>query len=68
MRKSTGKEIKVLVIFGARPEAIKLAPLIKTMKRDRRFRSKVCDIAQHREMLDQALSLFRIRSGHDLAA
>ena len=52
--------IKVLSIFGTRPEAIKMAPVVEFLKTDSRFVSKVCVTAQHREMLDQVLQLFDI--------
>jgi UDP-N-acetylglucosamine 2-epimerase (non-hydrolysing) len=59
--------MKVLVVFGTRPEAIKLAPVIHELQRHpARFRTRVCVTAQHREMLDQVLSLFRIRTHHDM--
>lgn len=58
--------IKVLVVFGTRPEAIKMAPLVHTLNDDSRFESKVCVTAQHREMLDQVLSLFEIYPEYDL--
>jgi len=52
--------LKVSVIFGTRPEAIKLAPVVLAMKRDDRFDCRVCVTAQHREMLDQVLEAFGI--------
>jgi UDP-N-acetylglucosamine 2-epimerase (non-hydrolysing) len=59
--------MKVLTIFGTRPEAIKLAPVVKALKDQRdRFYSTVCVTAQHREMLDQVLSLFEIKPDYDL--
>ena len=58
--------IKVLSVFGTRPEAIKMAPVVDALKNDRRFDSKVCVTAQHREMLDQVLSLFEIVPDYDL--
>lgn len=59
--------INVLSIFGTRPEAIKMAPLIRELSRHPDvFRSLVCVTAQHREMLDQTLSLFDIRPDFDL--
>ena len=59
--------IHVLTIFGTRPEAIKLAPVIKALEeRPDRFRSSVCVTAQHRQMLDQVLHIFNIRPDHDL--
>jgi UDP-N-acetylglucosamine 2-epimerase (non-hydrolysing) len=59
--------IKILTIFGTRPEAIKLAPVIKALEaHPDRFRSSVCVTAQHREMLDQAIHLFDLRPDYDL--
>lgn len=58
--------IKVLSIFGTRPEAIKMAPLVKAMKADSRFESCVCVTAQHRDMLDQVLEIFDIKPDFDL--
>jgi UDP-N-acetylglucosamine 2-epimerase (non-hydrolysing) len=57
---------KVLVVFGTRPEAIKMAPLVHVLHNDERFESKVCVTAQHREMLDQVLELFEITPDYDL--
>lgn len=57
---------KVLVVFGTRPEAIKLAPLVREMRRHRQFRVHVCATAQHRQMLDQVLQLFDITPEYDL--
>lgn len=57
---------KISVVFGTRPEAIKLAPLILALKRDSRFECKVCVTAQHREMLDQVLDVFEIAPDTDL--
>ena len=58
---------RILTVLGTRPEAIKLAPVIVELgRRPDRFVSKVCATAQHREMLDQALSLFGIRPDYDL--
>lgn len=59
--------IKVLSVFGTRPEAIKMAQLVKKLKQDKRFESKVCVTGQHREMLDQVLELFSIVPDFDLA-
>ena len=56
----------ILIVFGTRPEAIKMAPLIKTMKNDKRINLKVCVTAQHREMLDQVLDFFVIKPDYDL--
>ena len=58
--------IKILSIFGTRPEAIKMAPVVENLKGDNRFESKVCVTAQHREMLDQVLQLFNITPDYDL--
>lgn len=58
--------IKVLVVFGTRPEAIKMAPLVLTLRKDPRFETRVCVTAQHREMLDQVLEFFDITPDHDL--
>ena len=58
---------KNLIIFGTRPEAIKMAPLVKEfLKNKREFETKVCITAQHREMLDQVLSFFEIIPDYDL--
>jgi UDP-N-acetylglucosamine 2-epimerase (non-hydrolysing) len=60
--------IKVLTVFGTRPEAIKLAPVIRELEqRPDSFESRVCVTGQHRELLDQMLDLFGIRPDHDLA-
>lgn len=58
--------MKILSIFGTRPEAIKMAPVVHALERDGRFESRVCVTAQHRHMLDQVLSLFNIRPHWDL--
>ncbi|MGJ1509292.1 non-hydrolyzing UDP-N-acetylglucosamine 2-epimerase [Sphingobacterium multivorum] len=57
---------KNLIIFGTRPEAIKMAPLVKAFKSDPTFETKVCVTAQHREMLDQVLDFFDIKPDFDL--
>jgi UDP-N-acetylglucosamine 2-epimerase (non-hydrolysing) len=58
---------KVLIVFGTRPEAIKMAPLVKAFqKQNNYFETKVCVTAQHREMLDQVLDLFEIVPDYDL--
>ena len=59
--------IKILCIFGTRPEAIKIAPLVKLLEVDPRFTSKVCITGQHREMLSQILNYFEITPNYDLA-
>jgi UDP-N-acetylglucosamine 2-epimerase (non-hydrolysing) len=58
--------VKVLTVFGTRPEAIKMAPLVHALAADKRFEAKVCVTAQHREMLDQVLDLFKITPDYDL--
>ncbi|MBY7800201.1 UDP-N-acetylglucosamine 2-epimerase (non-hydrolyzing) [Vibrio fluvialis] len=60
------KRKKVLTVFGTRPEAIKMAPLVHALSTDERFESRVCVTAQHREMLDQVLELFEITPDYDL--
>ena len=57
---------KVLIIFGTRPEAIKMAPLVKAFLKNPTFETKVCVTAQHREMLDQVLNFFEITPDYDL--
>ncbi len=59
-------KIKILSIFGTRPEAIKMAPLIKMLEDDIRFETYTCVTAQHREMLDQVLNFFEIEPDFDL--
>lgn len=59
--------IKVLSVFGTRPEAIKMAPLVNLLKQDPAIDSRVCVTGQHREMLDQVLRLFQIVPEYDLA-
>lgn len=57
---------KILIIFGTRPEAIKLFPVIRALEADPRFRPVVCVSAQHRQMLDQVLEIAGIVPDHDL--
>src|SRR5271166_583765 len=58
---------KILLIFGTRPEAIKLCPVIRNLREQpSRFQVVVCVTAQHREMLDQVLQAFEVRPDHDL--
>jgi hypothetical protein len=57
---------KVMVIFGTRPEAIKMAPVIKELKKVESIDTVVAVTAQHREMLDQVLNLFNIKPDYDL--
>ena len=58
--------MRVLTVFGTRPEAIKMAPLALRLKADSRFESRVCVTAQHRHMLDQVLALFDLEPDFDL--
>lgn len=58
--------MKILTIFGTRPEAIKMAPVVKALESEPDIDSNVCITAQHREMLDQVLSLFDISPDYDL--
>lgn len=58
--------IKVMTIFGTRPEAIKMAPLVKELENREEIESIVCVTAQHREMLDQVLEVFDIKPDYDL--
>jgi UDP-N-acetylglucosamine 2-epimerase (non-hydrolysing) len=60
------KPIRVLTVFGTRPEAIKMAPVVHALEADPRFESRVAVTAQHRGMLDQVLGLFEIKPHHDL--
>ena len=57
---------KILTVFGTRPEAIKMAPLVLALAADERINAKLCVTAQHREMLDQVLELFEIEPDFDL--
>ncbi|MCK7558110.1 UDP-N-acetylglucosamine 2-epimerase (non-hydrolyzing) [Chitinophaga sedimenti] len=57
---------RILIVFGTRPEAIKMAPLVMAFKADARFEVKVCVTAQHRQMLDQVLAFFDLKPDYDL--
>jgi len=57
---------KILIVFGTRPEAIKMVPVVKFFQTDTNFETKVCVTAQHREMLDQVLDFFNIKPDYDL--
>lgn len=59
-------KLKVMTVFGTRPEAIKMAPLIKELEKRDNIDSIVCVTAQHREMLDQVLEIFNIKPDYDL--
>lgn len=58
--------MKILIVFGTRPEAIKMAPLVRALEKEKLFELKICATAQHREMLDQVLNLFEITPDYDL--
>lgn len=58
-------KVKVMTVFGTRPEAIKMAPLVLRLKKDDRFEEITVVSAQHREMLDQVLDIFRIKPDYD---
>jgi len=58
--------MKVLTVFGTRPEAIKMAPLVKKLNEEKDIDSVLCVTAQHREMLDQVLGLFKLSADYDL--
>lgn len=60
------ERIKILSVFGTRPEAVKMAPVVKALAEDPAFDARVCVTAQHREMLDQVLELFKITPDYDL--
>ena len=60
------KKIKVMTIFGTRPEAIKMAPLVKELEKNEEIESVVCVTAQHRQMLDQVLEIFDVKPDYDL--
>lgn len=59
-------KIKVMSIFGTRPEAVKMAPLVKALEQNEEIESVVCVTAQHREMLDQVLEIFKLDTQYDL--
>jgi len=58
--------LKILSVFGTRPEAIKMAPIVRLLKQTAGVEARVCVTAQHRQMLDQALELFGIKPDYDL--
>ena len=59
-------KIRVMSVFGTRPEAIKMAPLVKELEKNSEIENLVCVTAQHREMLDQVLEIFNIVPDYDL--
>lgn len=58
--------MKILVVMGTRPEAIKLAPVVTALRRRKDLKTLICATAQHRELLDQVLKLFALKPDHDL--
>ena len=62
------EKIKVMSVFGTRPEAIKMAPLVKELEKREEIESIVCVTAQHREMLDQVLETFEITPDSEVTA
>lgn len=58
--------MKVLVVFGTRPEAIKMCPLVQELKKHNEIECKVCLTGQHREMLRQVMDAFNIREDYNL--
>ena len=60
------KKIKVMSVFGTRPEAIKMAPLVKNLAARPEFESICCLTGQHRQMLDSVLEIFRLKGDYDL--
>ena len=58
--------MKILIIMGTRPEAIKFAPLIKLLEKDPAFELRICITGQHREMLQQVMDFFEIKAQYDL--
>ena len=61
-----GKMKKIMIVFGTRPEAIKMCPLIKELEKHPHFQTIVCVTGQHRQMLDQVLEVFQIQPDYDL--
>ena len=59
-------KIKVMSVFGTRPEAVKMAPLVKVLQQNSEIESLVCVTGQHREMLDQVLDIFELKPNYDL--
>ena len=59
--------MKVMLVFGTRPEAIKMCPVVKALRRHQDIETIVCVTGQHREMLEQVLQVFEVRPEYDLA-
>ena len=66
MNPSRGAPLKVLTIFGTRPEAVKMAPVVQQLRATPGVEAVVCVTAQHRQMLDQVLHLFQLQPDYDL--
>ena len=66
LRSTAAATMKLLTVFGTRPEAIKMAPLVKALEGSPHLEHRVCVTAQHRQMLDQVLQLFDIAPQYDL--
>ena len=60
------KKLKVMSVFGTRPEAIKMAPLVQSLARRENVESLLCVTAQHRQMLDSVLEIFHLKPDYDL--
>lgn len=60
------KKLNILIIIGTRPEAIKMAPVIINLKKNKKFKVKLCITAQHRKMLDDVLNFFSLKPDFDL--
>lgn len=58
--------MKILSVFGTRPEAVKMAPIVRLLKTTPNVEARVCVTAQHRQMLDQVLNLFELETDYDL--
>src|SRR3989304_8462026 len=59
--------VKILLPFGTRPEAIKMAPIVREIKKNKSLKLCICVTAQHREMLDQILEFYEIKPDYDLS-
>ena len=59
-------KIRVMSVFGTRPEAIKMCPLIRELEKRKEIESIVCVTGQHRQMLDQVLDIFQVKPDYDL--
>ncbi len=66
MRKKMNHKIRVMSVFGTRPEAIKMCPLVRELEKRKEIESVVCVTGQHRQMLDQVLDIFQVKPDYDL--